>query len=56
MLKDPLYRSLTLLRIDALERNLRDLAIVYGWALMRRGEEIVMAGLKGPGVTNGERA
>jgi len=55
MLKDPLYRALTILRIDALERGMRDLAIVYGWALMQRGEEIVMNGLKPRAVTNGDR-
>lgn len=54
MLNDPLYKALTILRTDALERNMRDLAVVYGWALMQRGEQIVMAGLKGPAQTNGE--
>lgn len=54
MLKDPLYRALTVLRADALERDMRDLAIVYGWALMQRGEQIVMAGLKPP-ESNGDR-
>ncbi len=42
MLKnDPFYRSLMQLRTDAIERGLNDLAIVYGWTLLRYGEEII---------------
>ncbi len=32
-------KSFDLLRKDALERGMDDLAIVYGWSLMRMGQE-----------------
>lgn len=39
-------RSLMTLRYDALEREMTDLAIVYGWASMRLGAEMLAAGDK----------
>jgi len=45
MLNDPFYKSLKALRDDAVERGLLDLATMYGWALMRRGEQIVLDGI-----------
>ena len=38
---DPLYRALAVLRQDALERGLTELAIVYGWSMMRISNEII---------------
>lgn len=39
--KDPLYQSLMGLRKDATNRGFLDLAIVYGWSLLRLGEETI---------------
>lgn len=36
-----LQRSLKILRNDAIERRLGDLAIVYGWSEIRLGEQIL---------------
>jgi hypothetical protein len=38
---DPLYRALAVLRQDALERSLIELAIVYGWSMVRLSNEII---------------
>lgn len=39
-------RTLMLLRYDALERGMADLAIVYGWSAMRIGTEMLQTGAK----------
>ena len=38
---DPEYRRLTALRNDALARGMDDLSVMYGWALMNLGLEII---------------
>jgi hypothetical protein len=38
------YLSMLKLRADAIERGMLDLAIVYGWAAMRLGAELIHAG------------
>lgn len=39
-------RSMMILRYDALENGMTDLAVVYGWASMRLGSEMLAAGDK----------
>ena len=36
-----LYRTLAVLWQDALERGLTELAIVYGWSMMRISHEVI---------------
>lgn len=44
--ENPIYRSLMALRVDAMDREMLDLAIVYGWSLMRIGEQHVQEAMK----------
>lgn len=37
-------RAMILLRQDAIERGMDDLAIVYGWSAIRLGSEILAGG------------
>jgi hypothetical protein len=48
---DPIYSTLLALRKDAIERDMRDLALVYGWSAVERGD-ILMRERFGPGVVS----
>jgi hypothetical protein len=37
-------RSLLILRIDAKERGMTDITLVYGWSAIRLGQEMLAAG------------
>jgi hypothetical protein len=43
----PAYATMERLREDAVERGLRDLAIVYGWSAIRIGQEAVAEAMRG---------
>lgn len=46
---NPVYGSISRLRVDAKERGMLDLAVVYGWTALRITGEYVEEKLKGTG-------
>jgi hypothetical protein len=38
---DPFRRAMVAMQKDAKERGMLDLAVVYGWSAIRRGQEII---------------
>jgi hypothetical protein len=40
-MSDPVLKTLTRLRNDAIERGMHDLALAYGWSIMRIIAEVL---------------